>query len=189
MGGSDNSSNLVRLTGREHFVAHWLLHRAYPKNDSLAHAFFAMATLNKGSGFTPSSRAYEEARQAHSIIMSERMAGRVVKQETKDKIKESKAGITYENRKHWGKDNHNHGRFWIKNRSTGHEMMISSDKTIPDGYERGRLDKFGNSRFVASGYSWYNNGIIERLFILNEQEYGFKKGRLPFQGQKKRKTV
>lgn len=59
--------NLVLLTAREHFVAHWLLHRAFPSNKKLGLAFWAMAGWNSPDhqrNYIPSSRAIEEARIA-----------------------------------------------------------------------------------------------------------------------------
>jgi len=66
MNGPDDPANLVRLTAREHFVAHWLLHRAYPNHSGLAVAFEMMATMKRAhqSRWTPSSRAVAEAREA-----------------------------------------------------------------------------------------------------------------------------
>ena len=58
--------NLINLTGREHFVAHWLLYRAFPDVFQFSAGFHAMANLkgdqHKGR-YTPSSRAVEEARK------------------------------------------------------------------------------------------------------------------------------
>lgn len=45
MGGSDNPSNLIKLSFREHFLAHWMLYLAYPKNYKLAHAFHMMCNV------------------------------------------------------------------------------------------------------------------------------------------------
>lgn len=59
--------NVVLLTAREHFVAHWLLHRAFPSNKKLGLAFWAMAGWNSPDHqrtYIPSSRAVEEARIA-----------------------------------------------------------------------------------------------------------------------------
>ena len=63
----NQDSNLVYLTAREHFVSHWLLHRAFPNNKKLGLAFWAMAgmtTPERKRGYTPSSRAIAEARIA-----------------------------------------------------------------------------------------------------------------------------
>jgi len=67
----DDPMNIVELTGREHFVAHWLLHRAFPKVRNFAAAFHAMAAMSNWyhSRYTPSSRAIEEARIANADSM------------------------------------------------------------------------------------------------------------------------
>lgn len=65
MGGPDDPANLVELTGREHFVAHWLLHRKYPEHTGLRKAFCMMALCGTDNHqrYTPSSRAISEARE------------------------------------------------------------------------------------------------------------------------------
>lgn len=65
----DSEENLVYLTAREHFIAHWLLHRAFPKNKKLGLAFWAMAGMispDQKRDYVPSSRAIAEARLAAS---------------------------------------------------------------------------------------------------------------------------
>lgn len=41
LGGSDDAENLVSLSARQHFIAHWLLWKAY-NTPELTHAFWAM---------------------------------------------------------------------------------------------------------------------------------------------------
>ena len=41
MGGDNSKQNLVYLTGRQHFLAHWLLFKIH-NNDQMAMAFFIM---------------------------------------------------------------------------------------------------------------------------------------------------
>ena len=67
----DDPINIVELTGREHFVAHWLLHRAFPSVRNFALAFHAMAAMSNKhhSRYIPSSRAIEEARIASADSM------------------------------------------------------------------------------------------------------------------------
>lgn len=63
----NQNSNLVYLNAREHFVAHWLLHRAFPLNKKLGLAFWAMAGMispDQKRDYIPSSRAIAEARVA-----------------------------------------------------------------------------------------------------------------------------
>ena len=70
LGGKNDKINLVNLTAREHFLAHWLLHRIYPTNKSLSYAFYrCMKGVSKQRNFTPSSRVYEEARIDLSLLL------------------------------------------------------------------------------------------------------------------------
>jgi len=78
-GGLDDNSNLVKLTAREHFIAHWLLYRINPSIPARAFSFWRMC---RGRGSTPkchwiviSSRCYEEARLAHSKAISKALSG------------------------------------------------------------------------------------------------------------------
>jgi len=63
MGGDNNKDNLIKLTYREHFIAHWLLHLIYNEDKKLRGAFELMAYgLKKKSigRYVPSSRILEE---------------------------------------------------------------------------------------------------------------------------------
>lgn len=46
LGGSNNSDNLIRLPSRVHFLAHWMLWKAY-NTEELAYAFWAMCHQKK----------------------------------------------------------------------------------------------------------------------------------------------
>lgn len=72
----EDENNIVNLTGREHFVAHWLLHRAFPGVRNFSAAFHAMASMTNRNHkrYTPSSRAIEEARRANRESMQEAVA-------------------------------------------------------------------------------------------------------------------
>lgn len=56
MGGKDDSKNLVSLTPEEHYVAHQLLVKIYPKNRKLIHAAVMMCVSSKGS--RPNNKLY-----------------------------------------------------------------------------------------------------------------------------------
>lgn len=103
MGGDNNKSNKVKLTYREHFISHWLLHREYPTNKSLAAAFHIMAfgtgwrSARKEKGdYFPSSKQLEEARLAK--VMQRR--GTSHSEETRKKISESTKRYIVENGHH-----------------------------------------------------------------------------------------
>ena len=48
-------------------------------------------------------------------------------------------------------------------------------KDCPDGYKKGRLPR---SNTEKRGMLWFNNGLINRQYRLNEQEEGFVRGRI-----------
>jgi hypothetical protein len=64
LGGSDDDDNLVRLSYREHFVAHKLLCRINPKNYKLKYALACMSWVGTDTKRLPTSRMLEECRVA-----------------------------------------------------------------------------------------------------------------------------
>lgn len=66
MGGTDDPSNLVYLSGRVHFIAHWILYK-HTKSVAMARAFYGMCDFKRRpERYQPSSRGYESAKQAFS---------------------------------------------------------------------------------------------------------------------------
>ena len=87
LGGSDDSSNLVALTAREHFVAHLLLARIY--GGSMWHAVTIMKKDGRGS-----SRSFEIARKQLSLSMigNKKTLGRKASDDEKAKMSASRKG-------------------------------------------------------------------------------------------------
>ena len=74
LGGSNDKENLVYLTAREHFIAHWLLKNIH-KNKQMIYAFFSM-TKPVGNGRTRyTSHSFKYAREAFGRWMSENRRG------------------------------------------------------------------------------------------------------------------
>jgi hypothetical protein len=61
-----NNQNIVLLTSREHFLAHWILWRIHRDRPS-ALAFHKMLSSNKNQNRITSSKGYEEAREAFRL--------------------------------------------------------------------------------------------------------------------------
>jgi len=74
MGGSDDKSNIVKLTAREHFIAHHLLFKAH-RTAKLAHAWFMMLRFDPNQKRYFTSRQKEAAANAHSGALKETMKG------------------------------------------------------------------------------------------------------------------
>jgi len=86
MDGTDDATNLVNLTAREHFVAHQLLIKIYPFNHKLIFAAAMMcASTNRLQRTT--NRLYERLKILHAAAMSELHTGKVVSNETREKLR------------------------------------------------------------------------------------------------------
>ena len=81
MGGSDNKSNLVDLTAKEHFIIHKLLVEIYPDVRGLWSAYFMMMnakTKSQGRDYITMSSEYGRVKLICAQIQSDRMKGRLV---------------------------------------------------------------------------------------------------------------
>jgi len=84
LGGDDSPGNLIKLTRREHFIAHRLLRRAYPDSHGLQFAFFSMCNSKRYDYRIEErrSRDYEKARAIHSKKSSAKMDGIITRLDT-----------------------------------------------------------------------------------------------------------
>ena len=135
--GTNAKENLVRLTARGHFVAHWLLFKIYGCA-STARAFKLMTNVQQRQR----GRAYEQARQK----MSEAMRGdkNVAKRpEVREKLKAANTAPFFgvsrpdhsamlKERKHWvGKNNFRYGK-GEEQRGAKNAMAVALVATHPE---------------------------------------------------------
>lgn len=122
LGGEDTDNNIIKLTYREHYIAHLILWKCgYQK---MAYAFWRMNNNNKNYGARLSSRQYEQLRKDRSRILSENQKGELSPQygkhhseEWKRKVSEKLKGRTFseETKKKMseaqrGEKNHRYGK-------------------------------------------------------------------------------
>jgi hypothetical protein len=83
-GGSNKKENIIKLTAREHYIAHWLLYRIRPTSNGTALAFWRM-TFPGGKfverNYKISARAYSEAKSAMVEANRKLNTGKKVKKE------------------------------------------------------------------------------------------------------------
>ena len=91
-GGSNAKDNLIALTPRQHFVAHWMLWKAYGGN--MGRAFFMMSNFGKYGKVN--SRTYAMAREDYSEQVKKQLTGKPAQSEfTKEhraKLSQAKMG-------------------------------------------------------------------------------------------------
>lgn len=132
IGGPNESSNIVVLTGREHFIAHWILVKLYPTNSSIIYAFWMMSCRFKQY----SSRAYQEAKEMHILNHT----GFKHSDETKRHISEirKKQGNNWKGKHHTEEAKENIS-FWRKNENR--IVNPVTEKHRRDGISKSSLGK------------------------------------------------
>jgi hypothetical protein len=92
MGGTNDKSNLVKLTAKEHFICHMLLCRIYPDTKKLWYAVHAMSVKSgsgrEGRNYRVSSRQYAEIKSNLSLLMKVRGFS----EETRKKLSVARSG-------------------------------------------------------------------------------------------------
>lgn len=123
MGGSDDAENLIRLSARQHFIAHWMLWKAY-ETHSLAFAFSMMQIPNKNHNRTRkiSSTVYEALKKFKSKEQSKTNKDRWKDPEwaAKQKLIFSKAASTPAERKRRSENASKFNKIYKKQRSETH---------------------------------------------------------------------
>lgn len=152
-GGTNDKSNLVNLTAREHYIAHLLLAKIY--DDALMHAAvtFMQTNRHKNRTFKFNSHLYAKMR----IAFGNKIRGRHHTEETKKKISAACKGRPSPLK---GKLAWNHG----VRHSEATKLKISHKTSLS-----------------SKGRHWYNNG--KKDIFAKECPTGFVGGRLSSTGK------
>ena len=158
VGGTNKPNNLVSLTAREHFVAHWLLAREY--GGVHWRAFYAMCYLKNSETrkfrYTPSSRVLAEARENRIASMK----GIPKSEEHKQALRVPKSVPS-----------------WRKGKTTPKESVEKNRKNQPGRREvhqislDGELIKKWDS--ISLAQKEYGTGIAHCLMGLQKTSRGF----------------
>jgi len=100
MGGNDNDNNLLKLTGREHFVAHMILWKAF--GGKMTQAFWLMNNRNMG---LLTSRQYQSLKEEMSVLASKPNIERFGEEKARqmsNKMSNSRKGRSWE--EYFGKE-------------------------------------------------------------------------------------
>jgi hypothetical protein len=185
--GSDLPENLVKLTAEEHYIAHLLLVKMFPKNAKLIYAANMMASRNNkfyswikkkvAIQLSIDNKGYVHTDSA-KLLMSEKRKGVPKSGSHKDKIrKKHLQKIEYKGKTYIGYDDlksktgvsyHLYNKYY-KNQIDPENYIGNNTYAI---VEKSRNDHPRN----ASGKHWCNNGLVERYFDTIPD--GWVKGRI-----------
>jgi hypothetical protein len=164
MGGSDDPSNLVELTIEEHAEAHRLLYETY------GHTQDKVAWLGL-VGIMP-----------HGEIIYTLLS------EGKKGNKNPMFGKPSPNRgiKRPGVGGRKKGTKWSAEERATKEKMRSTTEykekmaaVYSDPIRNANISKNSKGKIgAATGKAWYNNGVEEKYFVVDQQPKGFARGRL-----------
>ena len=71
MGGDNHKNNLTKLTFKEHYLAHKLLTKIYPKHRGVQYAFFCMLRKQPSGKRTLTARMYADIKQTFAKFQKE----------------------------------------------------------------------------------------------------------------------
>lgn len=86
LGGTNDKSNLVNLTAREHYIIHWLLYKIH-KFPSLGSAWHALCMSSTNTNRRYTSHTFEYARKANAKYQRIINTGKILSEETKKKLR------------------------------------------------------------------------------------------------------
>ena len=92
LGGTNETTNLVKLTAREHYIAHLLLAKIYNTYGMYAAVIYMQTGRHKNRHFKFNSRLYQKIREEFANKMSQKMKGTHHSEETKQKMSKSRKG-------------------------------------------------------------------------------------------------
>ena len=94
LGGSNNTSNIIKLTAREHFICHWLLTKFTMNSDKqkMSYALWMMINLENSNQlrYKVTSKIYESIKKKLAVVFSEQHAGKKLTEEHKQKISQTR---------------------------------------------------------------------------------------------------
>jgi len=181
--GTNDKDNLIELTLREHFLAHWLLWKAYPNFLPLASAFLQMCNknpkLNKSFQGRITNRVYEMLKiEVYSQLSKVRKGFVYVRDENNNLLK-----LTKEEYKESSYKFHTTGKTYVYDTHENCWVYISSEEyqTNKDRYKT-RLNAHEYSIDIASvKYNFVDNETQEIVKLtkpevaLKNKECGYKK--------------
>lgn len=172
LGGTNDESNLIRFTAREHFIAHLLLVKAIKDPKGRTKMAFALSRLAHGNSknYTNNSRTYQYIQELNSKASSER-------------TKEWWSQFSAEERSQM-RSGKNNGRYGIEVKQSTRDKIGKANKGNQPRLgishtKESRKKMSENRKGIGVGTFWCYNPKTKEQKTVYELPNGWKKGRLP----------
>lgn len=175
MGGSNNPTNLTKLTYREHYLAHYLLYRSLPNNEKSIYCWITLNSFNAGKQYK-NSRLYEltikEAYEKRSLSGYGNKISKIKISQKRKLSEEQKKFISERTKEAMKKVPHEKlatqlGSKWITNGQK--DTLLKKGENLPNGF-------------------WYGKSINKTDNFAKAQEYWKTHERPKFNKEKIRKA-
>ena len=172
LGGTNQKSNLVLLTPKEHFVAHHLLYKMHSGRDKakMAYALFRMCSNNPLQHRVISARAFEYAKSQISRACSgENHPAYKINPFTEEQLLAQSRRMQGSNNPMYGKSPHNKGKKGNKLSTETKQKMSETRKGKPDlSFICPHCNKEGKS---SAMFRWhFDNCKFKRLSTETKQK-------------------
>ena len=181
LGGTNETTNLVKLTAREHYIAHLLLAKIYNTYGMYAAVIYMQTGRFKNRKFKFNSRLYQKIREEFANKMSQKMKGKTswnkgkkMSNDFKQKVSVAKKGNKYWVGKHHSEETKLKISEAHKGRYIGRTPTWLVGKPLSEAHKQ-------KDREAILGLKYWNNGI--KNVRARECPEGFVKGMI-----KKNKT-
>jgi hypothetical protein len=171
MNGTNNMDNIVKLTAREHFLTHWLLHEMYPNNTDLRYSFWSMCrSSDNQKRYRPSSRIYEYAKHQMLEVWQKFKPS----ENQINSIKERLIGTKWyhkldgTNLRTFSNDERIKLEGWILGRFNGHEISSKANTDKLKKYEGNKLPSTSNKRCSIDGVEFESAKAAADFINMNE---------------------
>jgi hypothetical protein len=171
MNGTNNPDNIVKLTAREHFLCHWLLHEMYPNNTDLRYSFWSMCrSSDNQKRYRPSSKIYEYAKHQMLEVWqkfkpSETQITSIKKRLTGTKWYHKLDGT---NLRTFQNDDRIELESWLPGRFNGNDISTNANNSKQKKYEGKKMPITSNKRCSIDGVEFESAKEAADFFNINE---------------------
>lgn len=147
LGGSDDPSNIVELTAREHFICHWLLSKMLEgKNRERMIYALRLMCKRKLHNRHVTSRVYENTKEQHAAAMSKRHKGKKLTNEQREALNKANVGRKWTPHQHAVMSEKLKGRTFSEEAKVKMSMAAKNRKRAPHSEETKQKIALSNSK-------------------------------------------